>query len=64
MGYQWLKNGQVISGAIGQTLAVPYEKGCATDTYQCISHYAIFGYGVSAEAQVENLPSGVVMCIR
>ena len=64
MGYQWLKNGQVIAGAIGQTLEVPYEKGCATDTYQCISHYAIFGYGVSNEARIENLPAGAVIIFR
>ena len=34
------------------------------DTYQCVSHYELFGYGVSEVAQVENLPSATVMVVR
>lgn len=63
-GYQWLKNGEVVEGAVGRTLEVPYGKGGTTDTYQCVSHYALFGYGVSDVAQIENLPSGTVLMVR
>ena len=35
-----------------------------TDTYQCVSYYALFGYGASEVAQVENLPSGTVLMFR
>ena len=63
-GYQWLKNGAIVEGATGRTLEVAYGEGGTTDTYQCVSYYELFGYGTSAEAQVENLPSGTVMTVR
>jgi hypothetical protein len=63
-GYQWLKNGAVVEGATGRTLEVAYGEGGTTDAYQCVSYYELFGYGTSAEAQVENLPSGTVMTVR
>ena len=63
-GYQWLKNGTVVEGATGRTLEVAYGEGGTTDTYQCVSYYELFGYGTSAEALVENLPSGTQVMIR
>ena len=63
-GYQWLKNGAVVEGATGRTLEVAYGEGGTTDMYQCVSYYELFGYGTSAEARVENLPSGTVMTVR
>ncbi len=53
-----------MEGATGRTLEVAYGEGGTTDTYQCVSYYELFGYGTSAEAQVENLPSGTVMTVR
>lgn len=64
VGYLWLKNGEIVEGESGRTLVVPWARGAATDTYQCVSHYTLFGYGLSAEAQVENLPSGTVLYVR
>ena len=64
VGYQWLKNGEIVEGATGPTLEVSYDESGKTDTYQCISHYAIFGYGVSAEAQVEKQKQGLAVIIR
>ena len=64
VGYQWLKNGEIVEGATGPTLEVSYDESGKTDTYQCISHYAIFGYGVSAEAQVEKQKQGLTVIIR
>ncbi|MBR1588448.1 MAG: hypothetical protein IJ658_09010, partial [Kiritimatiellae bacterium] len=63
-GYQWLKNGAIVEGATGRTLEVAYGEGGTTDTYQCVSYYELFGYGTSAEALVENLPSGTVVTVR
>ena len=63
-GYQWLKNGEIVEGATGPTLEVSYDESGKTDTYQCISHYAIFGYGVSAEVQVEKQKQGLAVIIR
>ncbi|MBQ6337684.1 MAG: hypothetical protein IJI36_00945 [Kiritimatiellae bacterium] len=63
-GCQWLKNGVIVEGATGRTLEVAYGEGGTTDTYQCVSYYELFGYGTSAEARVENLPSGTVMTVR
>ena len=63
-GYQWLKNGAIVEGATGRTLEVAYGEGGTTDTYQCVSHYDLFGYGASEVAQVENLPSGTAVIIR
>ena len=63
-GYQWLKNGTIVEGATGRTLEVAYGESGTTDTYQCVSHYELFGYGVSEVAQVENLPSGTAVIIR
>lgn len=64
VGYLWLKNGEIVEGESGRTLVVPWARGAGTDTYQCVSHYTLFGYGLSAEAQVENLPSGTVLYVR
>ena len=61
---KWLKNGAIIEGATGRTLEATYGEGGTTDTYQCISHYALFGYGASEVARIENLPSGTVMFLR
>ncbi len=63
-GYQWLKNGEIVEGATGRTLEATYGEGGTTDTYQCISYYALFGYGASEVAQVENLHSGTVISLR
>ena len=63
-GYLWLKNGEIVEGATGRTLEATYGEGGTTDTYQCISYYALFGYGTSDVAQIENLPSGTVMFWR
>ena len=63
-GYQWLKNGAIMEGATGRTLEVAYGEDGTTDTYQCVSYYDLFGYGTSAEAQVENLPGGTQVMIR
>ena len=63
-GYQWLKDGEVVEGATGQTLEVAYGKGGTTNVYQCVSHYATFGYGVSDEAHVVNERSGMIISVR
>ena len=63
-GYQWLKNGQIVEGATERTLEVSYGASGTTDTYQCVSYYDLFGYGASAEAQIENLPSGTAIIFR
>ena len=63
-GYQWLKNGAIIEGATGRTLEATYGESGTTDTYQCVSYYALFGYGASEVAQVENLPSSTVLMLR
>ena len=63
-GYQWLKNGKIVEGATERTLEVSYGESGTTNTYQCVSYYNLFGYGASAEAQIENLPSGTVMIWR
>ena len=63
-GYQWLKNGAIIEGATGRTLEAAYGESGTTDSYQCVSYYALFGYGASEVAQVENLPSGTVLMFR
>ena len=63
-GYQWLKNGEIVEGATGRTLEATYGEGGTTDTYQCISYYALFGYGASEVAQVENLHSGTKVFLR
>ena len=63
-GYQWLKNGEIVEGATGRTLEATYGEGGTTDTYQCISYYALFGYGASEAAQVENLRSGTTVMLR
>ncbi|MBR0504089.1 MAG: hypothetical protein IJJ84_01690 [Kiritimatiellae bacterium] len=63
-GYQWLRNGAIVEGATGRTLEATYGEGGTTDTYQCISYYALFGYGASEVAQVENLRSGTTVMLR
>ena len=63
-GYQWLKNGQIVEGATERTLEVSYGASGTADTYQCVSYYNLFGYGASAEAQIENLPSGTAIIFR
>ena len=63
-GYQWLKDGEVVEGATGQTLEVAYGKGGTTNVYQCVSHYATFGYGVSDEAHVVNERIGLIISVR
>ena len=62
--YQWLKNGNIVEGATGRTLEVSWVQGSRTDAYQCVSHYEVFGYGVSNVAQVENMPSGMIILFR
>lgn len=62
--YQWFRNGELVEGATGRTLEVAFGTTDTTDTYQCVANYNIFGYAVSAEAQVENIPGATVMTIR
>ena len=64
VGYQWLKNGEVVEGATGRTLEVSWRTGSKKDAYQCVSYYSIFGYGVSDVAYVENMPNGMVIIFR
>jgi hypothetical protein len=64
VGYQWLKNGEIVEGATGPTLEVSYGTSRKADTYRCISHYAVFGYGVSEEAVVEKQRDGMRIILR
>ena len=64
VGYQWLKNGEIVEGATGPTLEVSYGTSRKADTYRCISHYAVFGYGVSEEALVEKQRDGMRIILR
>lgn len=64
VGYLWLKNGEIIEGATGRTLEVSYGKGGTTDTYQCLAHYNLFGYGLSDAASIENVPPGMMIIVR
>lgn len=64
VGYQWLKNGEIVEGATGPTLEVSYGASRKADTYRCISHYAVFGYGVSEEAVVEKQRDGMRIILR
>ena len=50
--------------ALVELFDMTYGEGGTTDTYQCISYYALFGYGASEVAQVENLHSGTVISLR
>ena len=64
VGYLWLKNGEIIEGATGRTLEVAHSKGGRTDTYQCLAHYNLFGYGLSNTASIENVPKGMVISFK
>ena len=64
VGYLWLKNGEIIEGAKGRTLEVAYSKGGKIDTYQCLAHYNLFGYGLSNPASVESVPKGLVIIVQ
>ena len=64
VGYLWLKNGEIIEGETGRTLNVSYGRGGQTDTYQCLAHYNLFGYGLSDIAEVTSNPSAFIMVMR
>ena len=64
VGYLWLKNGEIIEGETGRTLEVAYGKSGPTDTYQCLAHYNLFGYGLSNSASIENVSPGMVIILR
>jgi hypothetical protein len=59
---EWIDN--IIEGATGRTLEVAHGKGGTTDTYQCLAHYNLFGYGLSNTASIENVPSGMVISFK
>ncbi len=63
VGYQWLKNGELIPGATGRTLDVEWETATSAD-YQCLALYAVRGYGVSNVATVENTRRGMLIILR
>ncbi len=63
VGYQWLKDGEPITGATGRTLDLEWAKAPAA-SYQCLAFYAIAGYGVSNTATVENTRRGMVIILR
>ena len=62
--YQWFRNGELVEGATGRTLEVAFGTNDTTDTYQCVANYNIFGYAVSAEAQVANVPGATTIIMR
>ena len=64
VGYQWLKNGEVVEGATGRTLEVSWQSRAKADAYQCVSYYSIFGYGVSDAAYVGSAPTGMFIIFR
>ena len=64
VGYLWLKNGEIIEGETGRTLEVAYGKSGTTDTYQCLAHYNLFGYGLSNSASIENVSPGMMIILR
>lgn len=64
VGYLWLKNGELVEGATGRTFEVSYGRGGETDSYQCLAHYDLFGYGLSDAAEVLSVPDTFVIVVR
>lgn len=64
VGYLWFKNGELVEGATGRTLEVSFGKAGKSDSYQCLAHYNLFGYGLSDAAEVLSIPDVFVIVVR
>lgn len=65
--YEWLKNGEVIAGATGDSLTVGWRKGQGYDVYSVRAVKTVAGATIRSDAvsaTVEFRPSAFVMVVR
>ena len=67
VSYRWTKDGVVVAGETAGSLTVAWEKTPQQSVYAVTPVYSVNGRaaeGTAAEAAVENLSRGTVICIR
>ncbi len=67
VSYRWTKDGGVVAGETAGSLTVAWEKTPQQSVYAVTPVYSVNGRaaeGTAAEAAVENLSRGTVICIR
>lgn len=67
--YKWMRNGEAIPGATGETCAAAWRKGDynTPDAYTCTAIYDVFGVeteGAPVTCEVTRIPPSFVMVVR
>ena len=67
--YEWTKNGEVLDGETGESVAVAWRQGdyATPDVFTCTAIYDVFGtetLGTPVACAVSSLPSAFMMIVR